>query len=560
MSRREAWLSALGIFTIALVVRILAASVVVFPIPEDTAYYFGVARNIVEGRGMVSDALWSYQTPPLVLPRPAFEIWLPLPTLLIAPIMALGGTAFRVSQAMPVIVGSLVPVLAWRLAADVAEERSLPRGRARTLAIGVGLTAAVELPLVLHSTLPDSTMLFAALAVGSCIVMERVVRDPLRMGGPVRVGDPRLIVLGVLIGLAALTRNEAAWLALTWALVAWLMPRRTSPGEGAPARLSRADRIRLILSPAAVALAIFAPWAIRNWASFGSPLPGQAVTNALFVTGFDVFAYQDPPTLARYLAQGWPSIADAHVQGLTHNLLNVLLIPSFPIGLIGLIGLLALPWTAGRGARALRPLLVLSLLTFLITSLVFPVATTWGTFLHAAGPVHVLLLISCLLALDALIARIGVIRGWTRPVAWLGPTLTVSVALLFTLSVAGFGAQSRDIERRYAALTHQLELIGADRGQQGPVISDFPIWFAESQRAPALGLPNESPTSVLDLARRFGAEYLVMSGDDRGDWPGIIETQTAGADCFRPVPLQPPLDGADAEALEGTLVWRIDCP
>ena len=35
----------------------------------------------VEGRGLVSDALWSYQTPPLVFPRPAFEVWLPLPTL-----------------------------------------------------------------------------------------------------------------------------------------------------------------------------------------------------------------------------------------------------------------------------------------------------------------------------------------------------------------------------------------------------------------------------------------------------------------------------------------------
>ena len=36
------------------------------------------ARNLLEGRGLVSDALWSFQTPPLVFPRPAFEVWLPL--------------------------------------------------------------------------------------------------------------------------------------------------------------------------------------------------------------------------------------------------------------------------------------------------------------------------------------------------------------------------------------------------------------------------------------------------------------------------------------------------
>ena len=632
VSHREAWLSALGVFALALVVRVLAAQTVVFPIPEDTAYYYGVARNLVEGRGLVSDALWSYATPPLVLPRSAFEIWLPLPTLLIAPPMAIAGSSdFRTTQVVPVLVGALVPVLAWRLAADVAAERGLPLGRARTLALGVGVTAALELPLVLHSALPDSTMLFAALALGAALLIERIVRDPAGRGaahaggaGPahrecfdfvvrnrsipaktrgvpssgaatqpaegspadghpaeaqpatVRLTDPRLIALGVLLGLTALTRNEAVWLALTWAAIAWTMPPRAlgerviagpgvtghraagreAAGHEAAGRLSRAGRLRLITVPAAVALAVYAPWAIRDWAVFGSPFPGQAVTNALFLTGFDVFAYRDPPTLGRYLAQGWPSIVQAHVGGLTHNLVSVLLVPSFPVGLIGLV---ALPRTAVRNARALRPLLLVSTITFLATSLAFPVATTWGTFLHAAGPVHVLLLVSCLLALDTLISRIGRIRGWTRPVAWLGPALTASIAALFSLSIAGFGAQSADVARRYAALTPALERIGADHGRAGPVITDFPIWFAESQRAPALGLPDEPPASVLALARQFGARYLVMSSDDRGIWPAVLESSQPGAECFRPVPLQPAVNSPDAAALAGTRIWEIVC-
>jgi hypothetical protein len=235
-------------------------------------------------------------------------------------------------------------------------------------------------------------------------------------------------------------------------------------------------------------------------------------------------------------------------------------VPSFPIGLIGLV---ALPWTTLRRARrttTLTPLLVFSTITFLVTSLAFPVATTWGTFLHASGPVQVLLLVSCLLALDAFIARVGVVRGWTRPVAWLGPTLTTATAALFALSIVGFGTQSADIERRYAALTVQLARIGADAGRDGPVIADFPIWFAESQRAPALGLPDESPESVVDLARRFGARYLVMSSDDRGSWPAILATSAPGADCFHPIPLEMPADPADAKALETTRVWEIVCP
>ena len=52
MSRREAWLSTAGIFVVGLLIRVVVASQIVFPKPEDTAYYVGVARNLVEGRGL----------------------------------------------------------------------------------------------------------------------------------------------------------------------------------------------------------------------------------------------------------------------------------------------------------------------------------------------------------------------------------------------------------------------------------------------------------------------------------------------------------------------------
>src|SRR4051794_22692927 len=104
MTRREAWLSAGGIFVVGLLLRAFFAAQIVFPKPEDTAYYVGVARNLLEGRGLVSDALWSYGTPPLVFPRPAFEVWLPLPTWLAAIPMALFGTSFAAAQVSSVII------------------------------------------------------------------------------------------------------------------------------------------------------------------------------------------------------------------------------------------------------------------------------------------------------------------------------------------------------------------------------------------------------------------------------------------------------------------------
>src|SRR5262245_9788949 len=107
MSRREAWLSAAAVFVVALAIRAVTASWIVFPKPEDTAYYVAVARNLVDGRGLVSDAIWSFQTPPLEFPRPAFEVWLPLPTILAAIPMTILGATFASAQLASVVVGAL---------------------------------------------------------------------------------------------------------------------------------------------------------------------------------------------------------------------------------------------------------------------------------------------------------------------------------------------------------------------------------------------------------------------------------------------------------------------
>ncbi len=541
MSRRETILTAVTLFAIAVVFRAATASVVVFPIPEDTAYYVSVSKHLVEGRGLVADAIWSYQTPPLVFPRPAFEVWLPLPSYLMALPMLVLGTSFHAAQVMPILVGALVPVLAWRIAADVAAEQGLPRGRARTLAVGSGLTCAVYLPLLLHSTLPDSTMLFAALALGACLLMTRLAAGETAP----RWTDRRLIGLGILIGLAALTRNEAVWLGLAWVVIGW---------TALPA--TRRERLVAIGVPALIAGLVFAPWAIRDWQVFGNPLPGQALANALSVTGFDIFAWQDPPTLARYLAVGPARLLDMRVEGIGHNLLTVLLVPGAPLSLIGLA---ALPLVFRL--RSLRPVILVGGITFLVTSLVFPVATTWGTFLHAAGPIHVLLVIAALVGLDRLIAAVGRRRGWTNPVAWLAPALTVSSAILFTAVLfPSFGGNSRAIEGRYEALNKQMSAAGMPLGTLGPVVTDFPIWLAAATDVDALALPAESPASVADLARTFGARMLIVSGEDHGGWPGVLSSGAPGSGCFIPVDIGTPADANAAHALMGTRVYRIACP
>ena len=542
MSRREALWTALGLFLVALLVRAVFAAQIVFPKPEDTAYYFGVARNMLEGRGLVSDALWSYATPPLVFPRPAFEVWLPLPAFLAAVPMALLGHTFAAAQVSSVVVGAVVPVLAWGLARDVATERRLPLDRARWVALGVGLTCAVYLPLVLNSALPDSTMPFTVIVLAACMLMTRIVHSP----DGARPVDLRLIALGILFGLGALTRNETAWLALIWVVLAWRSIKEP-----------RVVRARAIGVVAIVALIVFAPWGYRNLQEFGSPLPGQAISNALYLSGFDIFAWNDPPTLARHLALGPAGLVNLRLMGLGHNLFNVLILLGMPISLLGIV---ALPWHARP--FAIRPLVALSAIMFLVTSLVFPAATQWGTFLHAAGPVHVLIVLSAVLGIDALIARLGRRMGWTKQVTWVGAVGSVAACLLFSVALLpSFGSGSEATMARYQELGPRMAEAGHPVDEPGiRLMSNFPIWVAESLRVPTLALPDEPPADVLDLVSRFpDARYLILSDPEGKHWPADLQAGMPGSDCFTPLTLAP-YRGTGEDPLDTTTVYEIACP
>ena len=324
MSRREAWLSAGLVFVAALLVRAWAAAQMPFPTPEDATYYWGAARNLVDGNGLTSNSLWSYVTAArdasgglsLGFPRPAFEIWLPLPTLLAAiPMAVTGSAAYGPALLVPVLTGALVPVLAWRIGADVAAERGLGPERARTLALGSGLVAAVWLPLVLPGAVLDSTSPYGVPALAACLLMVRLARRP-----PVRLLDARVIALGFAIAIAYLSRNEAVWIGLTWlAIAAW-----SYRGRGARAVVGP------VVVAAAAALLVMSPWLVRSWLTFGSPLPGQAALNAFSLTGPDIFAWADRPTLSRYLAAGAGELLNQRVVAFGHNLVDVLLIPGSP--------------------------------------------------------------------------------------------------------------------------------------------------------------------------------------------------------------------------------------
>ena len=474
----------------------------------------GVARNVVEGRGPVSDVIWSYAAGPYVLPRPAFDLWQPLPGFLAALPMAVAGPSFAAAQAAFVALGAAVAPLTWWIARDAAARDGLAGRRAARVATGAGIVAAIFGPFLVAAAGPDSTVPFTVFAVAACAVMPRAL-DGRRGAG---------LTLGLLLGLAYLSRQESIWLGLAYVVLL----------------LGRDGGIRAAWQglrwPMVAGALLVVPWLVRNALAFEDGLIRQTLENAWFTRSEDVFAYLDRPSLATFLAQG-PGGILAHVAGgFAHQVIDVLLVPAFPVGLVGLVALVGLRRTpALRETSPLRALVVSGAITFLVTGVVFPVATLWGTFQHASGPLLVALIVFTALGLDGLVARIRRLRGWSRENAWLAPLATLALtvpiaALAVTLTAAGAAREERRMEA-VAAAVGRLD---------GPLITDHPMWVADALGVPALALPDEPPANIARLAREFGAGWLLVL-DERGRYPGML--LDAASPCLVEEPLAS-VDGA----------------
>ncbi len=505
-----AWVAPVGLFVVALTMRLVAIGLVRFPLTEGSAYYTAVAQNLVAGRGMVVDAIWSYATPPLILPRPAFELWQPLASLIAAVPMPFLEASFASAQLAFAFMGALIAPMAWYVARDAARRIGLDERRANTLSVGAGVLAAISGPFVLATVLPDSTLPFTVLAVAACLVLPAAIS-----------GDRRAIAaLGVLAGLAYLTRMEGLYLGVTFVLL------------GIGLRVGWRLLIGRAAAVAAIAALVAAPWWLRNLTTFGSALPGQVSDNLFATRNEQIFGYMDQPTLEGFLAQGSATMLGNIAEAFRHDIVNVLLIPSVAVVLIAAIALLA----GRRHATALKgsPLAALLLLggfTLIVTSVLFPVPTLWGTFEHAAGPLLVALIVTASLGADAFVARVRAWRNWPRSNAWLAPATLVALTVPLTLlQLTGAATNSREEQQRFAALaaTVPQALAAAGVDPSTPLITDRPVWLSQALGRYALALPDEPADDVLTLARDFGAQAVVVV-EDRGRHPQAL---AAAPGCY----------------------------
>ena len=323
--------------------RIGSAVVVSQPGYTDAYYYAGVARRLASGQGLTADFIWNFleAAPGGSVPVASHRFWMPLASIL----QALGINvlpfidSFRAAQAAEILVGLLIPILAYRAA------RSLGAGPdASLVAAGIAGVGGAFAPgwVSLDSFAP-------AAVLGSLFFLAygRASKGNVEAGA----------LAGLWVGLLFLARAEGALFGLALLALLW----------------SRRSRVAGIAG-SSVALAIGVAWLARDL-SLG-PIPDVFARSALLVRYEDFFAVA-PPTLDAFVA-AMPDVLSAKIAAAGSNLATF----AFAFGLLLVPGMIV----AIRGRRAfleVRAFAALAVVVYLFQTVVVTLHSTRGSYFHS---------------------------------------------------------------------------------------------------------------------------------------------------------------------------------
>ncbi len=477
------------LYMLALAVNVSVALLVRNPGYVDAYYYFNGGRFIAEGQGLVEPYLWNYVGAPERLPAPAFAYWQPLPSFLVALGIVLFGSeaAFGSAQAIYVILGALLPLLSYLIAAQVGERRH---------ALLAGLLTVFSGYYAIDWSLPESFTPFALSGAGALTLVSLGRRHPRWW---------IFLLAGLCAGLAHLSRADGVLVIGIIGLVS-LLPR---------ASLSWGRR----LAYAGVALLgyclVMVPWLARNIAAFGS-LQAPGGLSALWLNDYnDMFSYPPNLTSERFFAAGWGTILRTKWEAFRLNLATF-------VGVQNMVFLT--PFTLITFWRRWRedwllPAALYGLALFVAMTFAFSLPGARGGYLHSGAAMLPFIAPAAVLGLDDAVRWLA----RRRPVWRFGQASRVfgGAAVLFALLLTGYLIAARVVglsdlttvawnssDAIYARAGETLDTLIARPAAR--VMSNNPPGFYYHTGRGGVPLPNGDEVTLLRAARDYGIEYLLV--------------------------------------------------
>ena len=472
----------------ALIFRLVLLQFVDYPGVADPTHYYNMGVRLVEGLGFTIDYIWQYSLPPQSIVHPE-EHWMPLTAVLAAAPMALFGEGARIALLPFLLIGSLLPMLSYWAARqlDLSENAAL-----------FSAAALAVLPeFALYSVRTDTVI---PCALFECLSILLLIRG-LRRGGVLV-----FIASGIAAGLAYLTRNDGILLLpmLVVTLIVYAIARSRWHGDAFHARFA-------VLMPIA-ALIVVTPWLIRNLNAYG--LLGSPETSSMFffTDHSDHYAFGRHFTLQTMLAAQTP----AQIIGKRAFELAAavkVMIESFdvflPIAVIGGLLLLIANWRDEKDRRrllAVAPVLILLLGLLVAYPILIPYKAQAGSFKKGFMSIVPLLLPLGAYALERAISDQRIRLG--------AMALVILLAGANAIDAVRLDAQAAD---SYLAsidkMAAQAKALPDTNGDGKIILMTQDPYIVRYVGLQSIMFPSENRDLVIQIAQRYGVDYLLMPSD-----------------------------------------------
>ncbi len=459
----------------------------------DTAYYYVIARNLAQGRGLTDTVLWQLLAPPDTVQGPAGSYWEVGWPLVLGGLMRVFGHSQRSAILLCAALSGLVP-LAVALVAYLVGGRRGP-------AFLAGLLVCLQARLLPTNVAPDAAILYQlSCLAGMAAFLWARDRD---------VAPARLCAVGAALAVPMVVRGEGFLLGAT-ALPLLLFAR----GRGLLA--DRRERARRVLW-VALGMALFSlPFAVRNAVLFGHLVPESRSLRLWMANYNELYRFETHPSAARFWQQGWPRILGvrrdalvAHLRGLAVQIPWNLL----PLGAAGVVA-------RARSPRSwVLPLFVL--LSLLVPCLVVPLIANVGRFVVNVLPTVCIAASFGIFAVGDVLAR----RSRVLRAAAVGAGALASVAIYRGGVSARTYLDALDVYRTTPAVLTDADTLAKLQLAPGDVVvTDDPWRVAAALDVATVMCPLDGYAAILALVEKYRPRLFLVGGN--AALKRLVATQT----------------------------------
>ncbi|MFN2235774.1 MAG: hypothetical protein ACK2U1_16235 [Anaerolineales bacterium] len=321
------------------------------------------------------------------------------------------------------------------------------------------------------------------------------------------------MAIGLVAGLMHLSRTDGIlWLGIGLLSVLTSTNLRENPKKN---RLrTYVEEFLLVITGYIV---IMGPWFVRNITVFNSLLaPGSSLS--LWILKYDeTFIFPAGQlSLQRWLSSGIHAILDARLWAMGINLQRSIA----EQGMIFLTPLILLGLWIFRKDRRIQWGIFAWLCTFFLMTFVFPFQGARGGFFHSSAALLSLFWSTATIGFSAVLDWAHRVRNWNLRQSRMVFSIAIIFFSLFLTVFIGWSKFAKD-EKGISAweenqVTYQqaeaaINKFGADPNDIVMTINP-PGYHASTNRS-AIAIPDGDISTMLEVARKFGANYLVLEKD-----------------------------------------------